>query len=133
MSIAWHRDNPEGTVWSATINDGQEGWFEIALELDPGGWRWIINHDHAFRGQERTLEQAKVAASAQLDRTSRRFPRCEIRPFTENEGGGYLITFSDFPGVVASGATPEEAIHHGRDALDVYRRTREGLGSTSHA
>jgi len=24
---------------------------------------------------------------------------------------------------VASGATPEEAIHHGRDALDVYRRT----------
>jgi hypothetical protein len=133
MSIEWHRDNPEGTVWSATINDGQEGWFEIALELDPGGWRWIINHDHAFRGQERTLEQAKVAASAQLDRTSQRFPRCEIRPFTENEGGGYLITLSDFPGVVASGATPEEAIHHGRDALDAYRRTREGLGSTPHA
>ncbi len=109
MSIEWHRDNPEGTAWSATINDGQEGWFEIELELDPDGWRWIINHDRAFWGQERTLEQAKVAAS------------------------GYLITFSDFPGVVASGATPEEAIHHGRDALDVYRRTLAELESTSHA
>ena len=107
MSIAWHRDNPEGTAWSATIGDGQEGWFEITLELDPDGWRWIINHDRAFWGQERTLEQAKVAASAQLDRTSQRFPRCEIRPFTENEGDRYLITFLDFPGVVASGATPD--------------------------
>ncbi len=123
MSIAWHRDNSEGTAWSATIDDGQEGWFAITLELDPDGWRWIINHDRAFCGQERTLEQAKAAASAQ----------CEIRPFTENEGDGYLVTFSDFPGVVASGATPEEAIHHGRDALDAYRRTPEELESTSHA
>jgi predicted RNase H-like HicB family nuclease len=97
------------------------------------GWRWIINHDRAFWGQARTLEQAQVAASAQLNRTNQRFPRCEMRPFTENEGGGYLITFSDFPGVVASGATPEEAIHHGRDALDVYCRTLEELESTSHA
>ena len=55
ISIEWHRDNTEGTAWSATINDGQEGWFEIELELDPDGWRWIINHDRAFWGQERTL------------------------------------------------------------------------------
>jgi predicted RNase H-like HicB family nuclease len=124
MSIEWHRDNLEGTVWSAMIADGQEGWFEAQVELDPAGWRWIISHDRAFWGQERTLEQAKVAVSAQLDRTSQRFPRCEIRPLTENDGGGYLITFSGFPGVVASGATPEEAIRRGRDALEAYRRTR---------
>jgi predicted RNase H-like HicB family nuclease len=43
--------------------------------------------------------------------------------FTENEGGGYLISFPDFPGVVASGAMPENAIQRGRDALDVYRST----------
>ena len=61
--------------------------------------------------------------AAQLDRTGPHFPRCEIRPFTENEDGGYLISFPDFPGVVASGSMPEEAIRRARDALEVYRNT----------
>jgi predicted RNase H-like HicB family nuclease len=82
------------------------------MERSPDGWDWAINHDRRFWGQESTIEKAKIA-----------FPRCEIRRFTENESGGYLITFPDFPGVVASGAMPEEAIQRGRDALDVYRST----------
>jgi antitoxin HicB len=61
--------------------------------------------------------------ATQFEQTGQYFPRCEIRPFTENEGGGYLISFPDLPGVVASGAMPEEAIQRGRDALDVYRST----------
>ena len=98
--------------------DGEQGWFEIQMERSPDGWDWVINHDRRFWGQENT---AKIAVAAQLEQTGQHFPRREIRPFTENEGGGYLISFPDFPGVVASGAMPEEAIQRGRDVLDVYR------------
>jgi predicted RNase H-like HicB family nuclease len=128
MSIEWHRDDFEGTVWSAMIPDGQEGWFEVQVEQDPAGWGWTISHDRAYWGQERSLEQAKAAVSAQLDQSTQRFPHCEIRPSTENEGGGYLITFSGFPGVVASGATPEGAIRRGRGALEAYHRARAPEG-----
>ena len=55
-------------------------------------------------------------------------PRFEIRPLTQDEGGGYLIEFPDFPGCMADGETPEEAIHEGRDALLSYRRTLAELG-----
>ena len=57
-------------------------------------------------------------------------PRFEIRPLTSAEGGGYLIEFPDFPGCIADGETPEEAIREGRDALTSYRRTLEELGRT---
>ena len=133
MTIEWQRDNADGSVWSATIEDGQEGWFEIQVERASGGggWRWVINHDGASRGQESTLERAQRAVATHLEHTSQRLPRCEIRPFTEEEGGGYMITFPDLPGVVASGARPEEAIRHGRDALEVYRRTATELERAS--
>jgi len=55
-------------------------------------------------------------------------PRFEIRPLSEAEGGGYLIEFPDYPGCMADGETPEEAIREGRDALDSYRRTLAALG-----
>jgi antitoxin HicB len=55
-------------------------------------------------------------------------PRFEIRPLTQAEGGGYLIEFPDFPGCIADGETPEEAIREGRDALTSYRRTLDELG-----
>jgi predicted RNase H-like HicB family nuclease len=42
-----------------------------------------------------------------------------------------MITFPDLPGVVASGARPEEAIRHGRDALEVYCRTATELERTA--
>ena len=35
----------------------------------------------------------------------------EIRPLSEEDGGGFLITFPDLPGCMSDGETPEEAIH----------------------
>lgn len=55
-------------------------------------------------------------------------PRFEIKPLSDDDGGGYLIEFLDFPGCTADGATPEEAIREGRDALLSYTRTLEELG-----
>ncbi len=55
-------------------------------------------------------------------------PRFEIRPLSAEEGGGYLVEFPDFPGCIADGETPEEAVREGRDALTSYRRTLAELG-----
>lgn len=41
----------------------------------------------------------------------------EILPLSKDEGGGYSIVFPDLPGCRSDGATPEEAIKNGRDAL----------------
>lgn len=41
----------------------------------------------------------------------------EIRPLSKDDGGGYSIVFPDLPGCRSDGATPEEAIENGRDAL----------------
>ena len=55
-------------------------------------------------------------------------PYCVIHPLTEGEGGGYLIEFPDYPGCIADGATPEEALQEGRDALRSYLLTLQELG-----
>lgn len=55
-------------------------------------------------------------------------PRFEIRPLDQDEGGGYLIEFPDYPGCMADGETPEEAIAEGRDALRAYVETLKELG-----
>jgi antitoxin HicB len=44
----------------------------------------------------------------------------EIRPLSKDEGGGYSITFPDLPGCCSDGASPEEAINNGRDALESW-------------
>ncbi len=41
----------------------------------------------------------------------------EIRPLSEEDSGGFLITFPDLPGCMSDGETPEEAIREGRDAF----------------
>jgi antitoxin HicB len=41
----------------------------------------------------------------------------EIRPLTEQEGGGYLIVFPDFADCLSDGETVEDAIRNGHDAL----------------
>lgn len=41
----------------------------------------------------------------------------EVRPLSKEEGGGYSIYFPDLPGCWSDGATPEDAIENGRDAL----------------
>jgi antitoxin HicB len=43
--------------------------------------------------------------------------RFTVRPLTEDEGGGYLIEFPDLPGCMSDGATIEEAITNGLDAM----------------
>jgi antitoxin HicB len=44
------------------------------------------------------------------------------------EGGGYLVEFPDYPGCMADGATPEDALVEGRDALTSYVETLKALG-----
>jgi hypothetical protein len=34
MTVKWQRENAEGTLWSATVLDGQQGWLR-----DPSGRR----------------------------------------------------------------------------------------------
>ena len=41
----------------------------------------------------------------------------EIRPLSEEEGGGFLISFTDFSECISDGETIEEAIENGMDAL----------------
>lgn len=41
----------------------------------------------------------------------------EVRPMTRNEGVGYLIIYPDFNVCFSDGASVEEAIANGRDAL----------------
>jgi antitoxin HicB len=43
-----------------------------------------------------------------------------IRPLADSEGGGFLIEYPDLPGCISDGATPEEAISNGRDAVKAY-------------
>ncbi len=41
----------------------------------------------------------------------------EIRPLSEEDGGGFLISFPDFSECISDGETIEEAITNGLDAL----------------
>ena len=41
----------------------------------------------------------------------------EVRPLSEDDGGGYLISFPDFAECISDGATVQEALENGRDAL----------------
>lgn len=42
----------------------------------------------------------------------------EIRPLSKEEGGGYLISFTDFSECISDGETVEEAFQNGLDALE---------------
>lgn len=41
----------------------------------------------------------------------------EVRPLSEADGGGFLISFPDFAECISDGETIEDAIANGRDAL----------------
>lgn len=41
----------------------------------------------------------------------------KIRPLSDEEGGGFLISFTDFSECISDGDTVEEAIQNGLDAL----------------
>ena len=42
--------------------------------------------------------------------------RFEIRPLSEKDGGGYLVTFPDLPGCMSDGETIAGAIKNGAEA-----------------
>lgn len=44
----------------------------------------------------------------------------EVRPLSEDDGGGYLITFPDLPGCMSDGETVNEAIVNGLDAVECW-------------
>lgn len=52
----------------------------------------------------------------------------EIRPLSKDEGGDYAIFFPDLPGCRSDGATPEEAIENGRDALRSWLAVAQEFG-----
>ena len=52
----------------------------------------------------------------------------EIKPLTEEEGGGYLISFPDFNECISDGETPEEAMKNGFDALQETIDALENIG-----
>jgi len=52
----------------------------------------------------------------------------EIRPLSKEEGGGYGISFPDLPGCRADGATPENAIENGRDAIESWLAIAKEFG-----
>jgi antitoxin HicB len=54
--------------------------------------------------------------------------RFTVRPMTDEEGTGYLIEFPDVPLCMSDGATVEEAIVNGRDALKCCLLTMKEFG-----
>ena len=52
----------------------------------------------------------------------------EIRSLSEEEGGGFLISYTDFSECISDGETVEEAIAHGEEALLAVIETLEAQG-----
>jgi len=54
-----------------------------------------------------------------------------IEPLSEDDGGGYLISFPDLPGCISDGETLEEAVVNGRDACSAWMSARAHIGADS--
>lgn len=54
----------------------------------------------------------------------------EMRPLSEDEGGGWLITYPDLPGCMSDGGTPEEALVNGKDAVAGWMKAMRASGRT---
>jgi antitoxin HicB len=54
--------------------------------------------------------------------------RFEVRPLSQDEGGGWLISFPELPGCMSDGESPEEAIENGRDALAAWLKAQRETG-----
>jgi predicted RNase H-like HicB family nuclease len=51
-----------------------------------------------------------------------------VEPLTEDDGGGFIITFPDLPGCMSDGESIEEAIANGRDAFSAWMSARVDMG-----
>lgn len=55
----------------------------------------------------------------------------EVRRLTQEEGGGFLITFPDLPGCMSDGDTVEEAVINGADAEAAWLKANEKWGGAT--
>ncbi|NCC25383.1 MAG: type II toxin-antitoxin system HicB family antitoxin [Deltaproteobacteria bacterium] len=53
--------------------------------------------------------------------------RFEVRPLSEEDGGGWLVTFPDLPGCMADGSSIAEAVSEAADAERSWLETRKAL------
>jgi hypothetical protein len=125
MTVKSQPENAVGTLWSATVTDGQQGWFEIQMERGRDSWDWAINDDRRLWGQENALEQAKTAVAAQLEQMGQDFPRCEICRFTENESGEDLMSIPDSPALWRAVPCPKQRSSEGVTHW-MFTRARSG-------
>lgn len=51
-----------------------------------------------------------------------------IAPLSEEDGGGYMITFPDLHGCMSDGETLEEALINGRDAFNCWIAAQVDMG-----
>ena len=51
-----------------------------------------------------------------------------VEPLTEDDGGGYLITFPDLPGCMSDGETEAEAVANAHDAFSAWVSARVHMG-----
>ncbi|MCL1925606.1 MAG: type II toxin-antitoxin system HicB family antitoxin [Syntrophorhabdaceae bacterium] len=54
--------------------------------------------------------------------------RVELRPLTEEEGGGWLASFPDLPGCMSDGETPEEAFRNAAEAESAWLAANKQWG-----
>lgn len=54
----------------------------------------------------------------------------QVHPLSNEEGGGWLISFPDLPGCMSDGETPEQAIANGKDALEAWITAMRESGRT---
>ncbi len=52
----------------------------------------------------------------------------KLRCLSDEEGGGWLVTFPDLPGCMSDGETPEEAIENSVDAVESWIKTAQEFG-----
>lgn len=51
-----------------------------------------------------------------------------IEPLNEADGGGFVAVVPDLPGCMSDGETPEEALAHVRDAIEVWIEAARDIG-----
>lgn len=52
----------------------------------------------------------------------------DIKPVSEEHGGGYMAVVPDLPGCKSDGATREEALQNAYDAIDCWVEAAEEMG-----
>ena len=51
-----------------------------------------------------------------------------VEPLSPENGGGFVATVPNLPGCMSDGATPEEAVSNGQDAIHSWIEAAEDMG-----